>query len=230
MIAIIPARGNSKRLKDKNLRKIDGKSLLAHTIEDAKEATSNVWVSSNDKNILQEAEKHGAGWIKRPKLLALDTAPSETAIIHALNVLSVPEDEIVIFLQCTSPFRKPGEVRRAARKFQGYGRGYYSREKEYWNVSMFSCYTLYPFVWDEENRLQYEIKERPRRQEKKPLYVEDGSFYISWAWVYYSTGNRLRKEVAKWKHDKIYGLEIDTMEDLELARALYPWLKRQGKV
>lgn len=230
MIAIIPARGNSKGLKDKNLRKIGGKTLLAHTIEDAKEATSNVWVSSDDKKILQEAEKYGAGWIERPELLALDTAPSEAAIIHALNVLSVPQDEIVIFLQCTSPFRKPGEVRRAARKFQEYGKGYYSREREYWIASMFSCYTLYPFVWDEEDRLQYGINERPRRQEKKPVYVEDGSFYISGAWVYYSAGNRLRKEVAKWEHHQVYGLEIDTKEDLKYARTLYPWLKRQGKV
>ena len=100
---------------------------------------------------------------------------------------------------------------------------------------LFSCYELYPFVWDEDRRVQYNVlNNRPNRQDKRPLYVEDGSFYISKAESYYYSHNRFlihgQAKAGRWVHDKIYGLEIDTQEDLECARLLNNWLKQSGRV
>ena len=106
ILAIIPARGGSKRLPRKNILNLARKPLIAYSIEAAlksKYITKTI-VTSDDDEILNIANKYGSDTIKRPDHLASDTATSFDAIEH--TILSQNENfDYIILLQPTSPLR-----------------------------------------------------------------------------------------------------------------------------
>ncbi|NJK97405.1 MAG: hypothetical protein HC905_23070 [Bacteroidales bacterium] len=97
IIAIIPARGGSKGLKDKNILSLDGKPLIAHTILKAKssEYLDKIFVSTDNEKIAEIGRQWGIDIpLLRPAEFALDNSPSSDAILHALDFLN----QTVIFL------------------------------------------------------------------------------------------------------------------------------------
>ena len=110
ILALILARGGSKRLRNKNLRKIKGKSLLSITISFAKKLhyVENILVSTDNEKILKEAKKNKviASWL-RPKFLSRDNSTSADSAIHALNWYERKFNKIdgLLLLQPTSPIR-----------------------------------------------------------------------------------------------------------------------------
>lgn len=108
IIAIIPARGGSKRLPRKNIFPLNGKPLIAYTIDACKKSKfiHDIYVSSDDEEILTVAEQFGAKRIERPATLADDTTPKVIAIRQAVNSPEVQADapaDIVIIPQANSP-------------------------------------------------------------------------------------------------------------------------------
>jgi CMP-N-acetylneuraminic acid synthetase len=107
-IAIIPARGGSKGIPDKNLQTVGGVSLLARTISACLQSDSitTVYVSTDSDRIAEVASNCGAQVIRRPVEISGDKASSESALLHALGEIeketSLPQN--VLFAQCTSPF------------------------------------------------------------------------------------------------------------------------------
>ena len=89
IFAIILARGNSKSIKNKNLKKINGKPLLFWSIEQLKKTKSinQIWISSDSDKILKYALKNKINIIKRPKKFATAKASSESAWLHAVDFL-----------------------------------------------------------------------------------------------------------------------------------------------
>ena len=118
IVAIIPARGGSKGIPKKNLIDFCGKPLLAWSIIQAQMAPQieNVYVSSDSDEILECAQKYNAIGIKRPCDIAGDTATSEAAIIHACE--QIGNVSTIVFLQPTSPLRKPDDVSKAIATFE----------------------------------------------------------------------------------------------------------------
>ena len=108
-IAVIPARGGSKRVRRKNLRLLGGKPLLAWSIEAARDARrlDRIVVSSEDGEILALAGGYDRSYpLQRPVELATDRASGVAVVQHALSMIE-PSDgryEVVVVLQCTSPF------------------------------------------------------------------------------------------------------------------------------
>ena len=106
VIAIILCRGNSKGVKNKNIKLFFGKPLMYWTIKSLKESKkiSKIFVSSDSNKILNYSKKQCLISIKRPKSLATSRSPSEKAIEHAIKFIKVDYDYIV-FPQVTSPLR-----------------------------------------------------------------------------------------------------------------------------
>lgn len=104
-LAIIPARGGSKRLPRKNILELAGKPLIAWTIEAAIESNliDKVIVTSDDDEILSISKKYGSEIIKRPEHLASDTSTSFDAIKHTIE--NTEEYDYIVLLQPTSPLR-----------------------------------------------------------------------------------------------------------------------------
>jgi len=121
IIAIIPARGGSKGIPNKNIINIAGKPLTAWTIEQSinTKIINKTYVSTNDNQIADVSKQYGAEIIWRPEEICGDTATSESAILHALDYLKKEqnvEPDYIVFLQATSPLRKKDDIDKAIKK------------------------------------------------------------------------------------------------------------------
>ncbi|MCK4441382.1 MAG: acylneuraminate cytidylyltransferase family protein [Sulfurovaceae bacterium] len=112
-LAIIPARGGSKRLPRKNLLDLDGKPLIAYSIEAGLNSKyiDKVVVSSDDSEILDIAKRFGAEMIVRPDKLASDTATTFDAIKHTIE--NFEKYDYIVLLQPTSPLRSAQHIDEA---------------------------------------------------------------------------------------------------------------------
>jgi len=112
-LAIIPARGGSKRLPRKNILDLNGKPLIAYTIEAGLKSKylDKVIVSSDDEEILSISKRYGALTIKRPDELATDTATTFDAIKHTIN--NTDRYDYIVLLQPTSPLRNEKHIDEA---------------------------------------------------------------------------------------------------------------------
>jgi CMP-N-acetylneuraminic acid synthetase len=123
VLAIIPARGGSKGIPGKNIKKINGKSLLYYTINASLKSKyiSKTIVSTDDIKIAREAKKNGSEVINRPKNLANDKAQIEPVMTHVLKKLEKNESyipDIIILLQNTSPLRTSKHIDSAFQQFK----------------------------------------------------------------------------------------------------------------
>lgn len=111
LLALIPARGGSKGIPQKNIRLLAGKPLIAHTISAARQVSGidRVVVSTDDPTIAEIAKKWGAEVpFLRPPELAADTTPGIDPVLHALD--QVPEATQLLLLQPTSPMRSSADI------------------------------------------------------------------------------------------------------------------------
>jgi len=124
IIAIIPARGESKSIPRKNIKLLAGKPLIVHTIETALKCKllDRVIVSTDDKEIAAISKKCGAEVpFIRPRELALDSAPIEPVLQHAVSYIEQNEKspvEVVVLLQPTSPFREVSDIENCIEKLR----------------------------------------------------------------------------------------------------------------
>lgn len=116
VLAVIPARGGSKRLPRKNLLPLGGKPLIGWTIEAALQSRyiDRIVVTSDDPEILAIARDYGVEALKRPDELATDTAETFEAVEHAVQ--HSPKSDFVVLLQPTSPLRKAHHIDEALEK------------------------------------------------------------------------------------------------------------------
>jgi len=126
MIALIPARKGSKRVPDKNIRKLAGQPLISYTIAAALKSGvfDSVIVSTDSAGIASVAEDCGAEVIDRPEQIATDDSPDVDWVLHALinYELNSGFPQSYSILRPTSPFRMPDTIRRAANLWKGIAR------------------------------------------------------------------------------------------------------------
>lgn len=111
VLAVIPARGGSKGLPQKNLQRLQQRSLMSWTIEAARASQyiDRVIVSSDNDAIIEESKRCGAEVpFVRPSILAQDDTPGIDPIVHAIQ--SVPGYDYVVVLQVTSPLRTQQDI------------------------------------------------------------------------------------------------------------------------
>jgi len=115
-LAIIPARGGSKRLPQKNILNLAGKPLIAWSIEAASKSKylDKVIVTSDDSEILNVSQNYGVNIIKRPNELASDTATTFDAISHVIE--NNPKYDYIVLLQPTSPLRNSLHIDEAIQR------------------------------------------------------------------------------------------------------------------
>ena len=122
VIGVIPARGGSKRLPKKNIKKLNGKPLIAYSIEAAQKARflTDYLVSSEDREILQIARDYGAPTpFVRPDELAGDNVRNIDTVYHAMQFMENNKGihyDIIVLLQPTCPIRRPEHINDAVTK------------------------------------------------------------------------------------------------------------------
>jgi len=221
VVAVIPARGGSKGVPGKNLRWIGGRSLIARAVAACLNADTidETYVSTDDPAIAAEARASGGSVIDRPAELAGDLASSESALLHALEVLTDADHpvEVLVFVQCTSPFISPANMDDSVRQVLGGSAD-----------SVFAAVDNHAFVWrpagDTVVGVNHDPSIRLRRQDRAPEYRETGAFYTVRANGFARTGHRFFGRIGVVQVAELSALEIDTESDLELARCLAPLL------
>ena len=218
-IAIILARGGSKGIPKKNIIKFCGKPLIVWSIEQAvkTKGISSVWVSSDDKKILKISKDAGANIIIRPKNLSKDSSTSVSGWIHAINKIQEKNHVIknVVALQATSPVRESRDIERGLKEYN---------IKKF--DSMFSGAQIGDFlIWQRENKnklksINYNFKNRQRRQKINEQFVENGSFYIFTPESIEKFNNQLGGKIGIVKMEFWKSFEIDDYEDIEFCELL----------
>ena len=227
VIAIIPARGGSKGIPRKNLRLLAGKPLIVHTIEQAlaAESVTRVVVSTDDDEIAAVSQTAGAEVVRRPSELSGDTASSESALLHVLTHLKNEEDyqpDLVVFLQCTSPIRRAHDIYQAIKKLQ-------TEQAD----SLLSVVPIISWLWRETegqiHSLNFDYRNRLRRQDRPREFNENGSIYIFKPWVLKQLNNRLGGQIAYYEMDMPSNIDIETDDDLIMAEMMLARLERPSE-
>lgn len=228
VVAIVPARGGSKGVVRKNLRRVGGVPLVARAIDAARrcDAIDRVVVTTDDAEIAAVAAEWGAETIERPAELSGDEASSESALLHALDELEARRVEVgvVAFLQATSPFVDIDALAGAVQLVR-------SRRRD----SVFSAVETYGFLWEKGAggaavAVNHDIEVRPRRQDRAPHHLETGSFYVMRAAGFRASRHRFFGSVGIAEVSPRSALEIDTADELDIARALAPLVDRSAPI
>jgi N-acylneuraminate cytidylyltransferase len=218
-IAIIPARGGSKGIPNKNLVEVGGQSLVTRAINSAVQSgvVDFVVVSSDDRNILEAAKVAGAIAIERPAELASDTSAIEDAISHALQKFS--EDHQVpttlVLLQPTSPLRQSSSISDAVHLFtenDSVGSVYGVTEAEHHPYKTFIATdsTLLPVG---------SIEDLSRsRQELPKAYRQSGSIYVVGVQDFLAAKSLYLSPVRWIEVSREEAIDVDTPADLEAVR------------
>lgn len=211
IIAVILCKGNSKGIKNKNLKKIFGKPLMHWTIKSLRESKmiNQIYMSSDSDKILDYAKKQKIICIKRPKSLARSKSQSEDALLHAIKLININFDYIV-FPQVTSPLR-PKNIFDNSLKF------FLKNRLD----SLFSSnFPSKIFLWkDAKNKKLkpiYNIGKRPMRQDIKNFYLENGSYYIFKKKGFIEKKNRLFGKIGTYIIDRKYSYDIDEEIDFQI--------------
>jgi len=214
-VVVIPARGGSKGLKNKNIYPVAGKPLLAWTILQALASSSieRVFVTTDDQAIAKVASEYGADVIVRPTELAGDKATSESAIQHAAEVIErdfhIPID-VIVFLQATSPLRKPKDIDRAVELFLHEG------ADSLISVTKADDLTLWELKDGEWKSVNFDYRNRGMRQDRPTQFIENGSIYIFKPETLTVFGNRIGEKLSAYEMEFWQTWEIDTLEEIDL--------------
>ena len=127
VLAVIPARGGSKRIPKKNIVSLAGEPLIYYTIKAAKDSklVTRVVVSTDDDEINEVSKKLGADVITRPDALCKGELPATVALVHAIETLEKDgfSPELVMELMPTSPLRTSEDIDKAITLFKNHPHG-----------------------------------------------------------------------------------------------------------
>lgn len=213
-IAIIPARGGSKRISEKNIQLLGELPLIAHSILYAKENSGiidDIYVSTDDAEIKKTALQFGAKVIDRPKSLSGDLEPTVSALKHVLESIDTDVENVVL-LQATNPLRPENLLQEAFNKF----------EKENKDSLFTVSRNHQKFGKIMDNKFQpFNYTFGQRSQDLEPLFFENGLLYITKSSLILND-IIISENAFPFEVNHIFAqVDIDTPEDLEYARYLY---------
>lgn len=223
IIAIIPARGGSKGIPQKNIHPLAGKPLIAYSIEQAllSRHITRVVVSTDDPQIGSVAVQHGAEVIWRPEEISGDTASSESALLYTLNTLAENEDyhpDLLVFLQCTSPLTLVSDID-----------GTITALIETQADTALSVSPFHYFLWRTDQQgndhinavgINHEKHTRQLRQEREPQFIETGAVYVMRVEGFLQAQHRFFGRTAMYVMPHERRLEIDEPVDFKVAEVL----------
>lgn len=218
---LIPARGGSKGIPNKNLKSFCGKPLIAWTIEQAlsSEIVEKVYVSTDSPEIAKIAREFGAEVpFLRPADISTDESSTEEAIEHFYNWTLIKDlkFDVLILLQATSPIRYPGSISAAVEKYQD------SKFDSLVGVCERHFFTWY-YSHNGDAKSSYDIFNRPRRQDIEGIdktFTENGSIYVFSVNGFAKNKNRLFGKIGLFEMSEAESYEIDSNFDFEFCEYL----------
>lgn len=223
VLAVIPARGGSKGIPRKNIRPLAGHPLLAHTIRQAQAVPELDWtvVSTDDEEIAAIAGRYGATVVRRPAELAVDSAPTEWALIHALDHLAETgkgDFDFVVVLEPTSPLRRPQTISACIQRLvSSPAMSLLTVVATKKNIGLIEGGYFRPLVPGQPRR----------RQDRQPLFVESSTVYVCRVDHLRKTHWLVADDWVAFEVDETEATDINDMTDFLVAEALMK--RKEGK-
>lgn len=216
IVAIIPARGGSKGIPDKNLQHVGGIPLLVRTIHalQLSSRVAAVYVSTDSESIARLASAYGASVIMRPSDLSSDSASSESALLHAIEEINSKGQypTSIVFAQCTSPFTESADVDGIVKLLDNHD-------------CALTVTDNHAFIWRSSAEgsaigINHNPIERLPRQMLPAEYRETGALYAFNTIGFKSAKHRFFGKIGMFNVPNVRSMEIDEPHDLVLANQM----------
>lgn len=218
ILVVIPARGGSKGIPYKNIKKLGGKPLICYSIDVARQLTSNdnICVTTDDDKIIEVVENYGLKVpFKRPDYLATDTCGSNEVIQHAYQFFEQQGKhyDVILLLQPTSPFRKIEFLKEAVALYD-------DSVDMVTSVMESKCNPYYDGFEDNEEGLLKVCKgvgTIERRQDAPRVWQQNGSIYVINPEMLMKKGLGGFDRIRKYPMSNLYSVDIDNPFDWKVA-------------
>lgn len=230
IICIIPARGGSKGLKNKNIKNVDGHPLIAYVITLAIKAKifDTVLVSTDNKKIAQISKKYGAKVpFLREKKYAQDLTTTEATLQNALNVYEKQNSvkfDICVYMTATDIFRQVSDIKKAVNILK----------KNKSVESVFSARPTHKNFWYKNKSAKFQrilksMKDYSSRQIKKPIFREDTGIVCASRAYLWRQGRRIGDNVKILINNNPIDIDIHDDYDMFLVRKTFEYFKKTNK-
>lgn len=233
VLGIIPARGGSKSVPRKNIKKLAGKPLLSYVLTAAKQSRflTDLVVSSEDAEILKVAEKYGGREVvlKRPKELAKDDTLDVPVLRHAVLAMEQKKKihyDLVVMLHATTPLLRTADIDGCIEKLIKTGADsvvsvYKVADANPIKMKKIVGDKLLPYVegFNEDTTI--------RRQDLPPVYRRNAGIYVSQRKIIMENGKVWGKEVRPFLMPEEQSVDINNLLDFYFAEAAIKFLKKE---
>lgn len=214
-IAFIPVRCGSKSIPFKNIKIFCGQPLIywnLKALEDSKNI-DQVYVATDCEKIKLIVDRFNFSKVvifERDNENAKDDSSTESVMLEFLSKKSFNDNDTFLLVQATSPLTQTKDLDGAIEQY-----------KKGNSDSLLSCVRTKRFFWkDAGQSLNYDYKNRPRRQDFDGFLMENGAFYISTVGQVKKSKNRLSGNIAIYEMDEYTAIEIDEEDDWNIAERL----------
>ena len=213
-IAFIPVRGGSKSIPKKNIKIFCGKPLIYWNLIELENCNhvDEVVVASDSEDIISVVEEFKLSKVviyRRSNENAQDHSTSESIMLEYINFAKLDLSDVFMLVQATSPFTKSNDFSNGLKMMNSYD-------------TVFSCAKIKRFIWDKDsNPLNYDFKNRPRRQDFDGTFMENGAFCISLVSDIIKYNNRISGNIGICEMPEYTFVEIDEPEDWIIAERLF---------
>ena len=214
-IAFIPVRGGSKSIPLKNIKILAGKPLVYWTAKAANDSKciDKVIIATDSEEIKNAVKNFGLNKVEiydRKSENAQDFSSTESVMLEYINAKNLDKEDLFFLIQATSPLLKSKHIDNMYQKFIEDG-----------SDSSLSCVKTKRFFWSEEGKsLNYDYRNRPRRQNFKGLMMENGACYINSVGNILRDKNRLSGKISVFEMPEYTAVEIDEPDDFLLIEKL----------
>lgn len=213
----IPARKGSKRIKNKNLILLNNKPLINISVNSALKTKliNKTFVSTNDPKV-ERVLKKDVYIIKRPNNISKDSSTTEEAITHFINYLKknkIKIPDLIVFLQCTSPYREKNDIRDSINKLI----------KNNLDSLFSGCEdkSLFWIIYNKKLKpINYTPKKRIREQKMKEQFIENGSIFVFKTKGFLKHKSRLFGKIGVHIMKKENSFQIDTPGDIKFIKKI----------
>ena len=213
-IAFIPVRGGSKSIPKKNIKIFCGKPLIYWNLIELENCNQvdEIVVASDSEDIISVVEGFKFSKVvvyRRSNENAQDHSTSESIMLEYINFAKLDLSDVFMLVQATSPFTKSNDFSNGLKMMNSYD-------------TVFSCAKIKRFIWDKDsNPLNYDFKNRPRRQDFDGTFMENGAFCISLVSDIIKYNNRISGNIGICEMQEYTYVEIDEPEDWIIAERLF---------
>ena len=214
IVAMVPIKLNSERVKEKNLRPFfDGKPLVQFILEALKgsKRVDEIYVYCSSERI-KEYLIDGVKFLKRPDYLDLNTANCNDIIREFMK--EVDADYYVVS-HATGPFTKSESIDKCIDIVVG------SNQYD----SAFTVEKIQTFMWENGKPMNFDVDHFPRTQDLPPVYMETSGAFVFPKWVFEKYNRRVGVKPCLVEVEPLESLDIDTEYDMTVAQAIYKYIK-----